>query len=210
MNIWNVTGEVLRYGVKGKMYPKLWIHLNIPSPPSSGLTDNKLFVNFDLDTNLQSPNGKIGEFIQRKLKDVRYAFLSELMVTKIKTSKKDAEGNWINEDIVGVKGRLRNIKLFDSIPTVLNSGFVSGNVSKYHYNESSKQEKLIVGDRYRNPKTNEWGTRDVPVLYNYFESDTTTNLTSKSVFIDGALCGTSLDGQSKTYIWAKKKIILSQ
>lgn len=207
MNVFNLSGEVIRHGVKGKQWPKLWVQVSASSPQGSGLNDNKLFINFDLDANLQSPVGKIGEYIKNKLDSSRYIFMSEVMVTKLPTSKKGDDGNWIKGEIIGAKGKVRNIQLYTTIPPVINTGFASGNVMRYNFNEETKEEKFIVGDRYRNVKTNEWKTRDIPVL----RSNVTDpkDLTSKQVFVEGTLCGTSINGESKTFVWSNKIVVSS-
>jgi len=198
MNIWNLSGEVLRHGIKGSKYPKLWIQVGTSSPRESGINDNKLFINFDLDANPQSPLSKIGEFIKNKLNTSTQIFVSEAMVANIQTSKKDAEGNWTNEDIIGVRGRVSNIALSNVRHPVINDGIVKGAVTKYFYNPETKEEKFIVADKYRNVKTNEWKTRDVPVMRRSVEDP--INLASKYVFVKGTLCGTTLTGESKTFI----------
>lgn len=205
MNIWNLSGEILRHGIKGSKYPKLWIHVSTSSPKGTVLNDNKIFINFDLDANPQSPAGKIGEFIKNKLKTNTQIFISEAMVAKIQTSKKDADGNWTNEDIIGVKGRIRNIALSETPYPIINSGIAKGAVTKYFYNPETKEEKFVVADKYRNVKTNEWKARDVPVLRQGI--DNPMNLTSKYVYVDGTLCGTTLTGESKTFIWANQLIV---
>jgi hypothetical protein len=205
MNSWNISGEVLRHGIRGSKFPKLWIQISLPSPKRSTLSDNKIFINFDLDTNLQSSTGKVGEFIKNKLNSCRYIFVSECMVTKIQTSKKDEAGNWTNEDIVGVKGKIGNIVLSTAPYPIINSGVAKGAVTKYNYNPDTKEEKFIVADKYRNIKTNEWNTRDVPIMRCEVESP--VNLTSKYVFVEGTLCGTTLTGESKTFIWSNNLIV---
>lgn len=205
MNIWNLSGEVLRHGIKGSKYPKLWIHVGTSLPKGSGLSDNKIFINFDLDANEQSPAGKVGAYIKNKLNSANQIFISEAQVANIQKSKKDSEGNWTNEDVVGVKGKIRNIALSDSQYPIMNSGLAKGAVTKYFYNSETKEEKFIVADKYRNVKTNEWKTRDVPIMRPGVENP--IDLTSKYVFVEGTLCGTTLTGESKTYIWANNLIV---
>jgi len=200
MNIWNLSGEVLRHGIKGSKYPKLWVHVGTSSPTGSGINDNKFFVNFDLDTNLQSANGKVGEFVKNKLQTAKFVFISEAMVADIQKSVKDSDGNWTNEYVTGVKAKIKNIKLSDERYPVLNDGIAKGAVSKYYYDPASKIEKFIVEDRYRNVKTNEFKTRDIPVMRQGVENP--EDLSGKYVFVKGTLCGTTLTGESKTFIWA--------
>ena len=205
MNTWNLSGEVLRHGIKGSKYPKLWIHVGISSPKGSGINDNKVFINFDLDDNAQSPLGKVGEYIKNKLTSNNQIFISEAMVAPIQTSKKDVDGNWSNEDITGVKGKIRNITLSNTRYPVINSGIAKGAVTKYLYNPATKEEKFVVADKYRNVKTNEWKARDVPILRREVEDP--LNLTDKYVFVEGNLCGITLTGESKTFIWANQLIV---
>jgi len=205
VNTWNLSGEVLRHGIKGSKYPKLWIHIGTSSPRGSGISDNKIFINFDLDANAQSPSGKIGEYVKNKLTSLSQIFISEAMVAPIQTSKKDADGTWSNEDITGVKGRIRNISLSETRYPIINSGIAKGAVTKYLYNPQTKEEKFIVADKYRNVKINDWKARDVPILRREVESP--LDITGKYVFVEGTLCGTTLTGESKTFIWANQLIV---
>lgn len=204
INSWNVTGEVLRFGVKGKQYPKLWVQLQLPLPKNSTLSENKVFVNFDLDPNTSSKNGKIGQFIQSKLETAKFACLTDATIAYINTSKKLEDGTWANEEVIGIRGKLLHFNLSDNRYPIINHGFAKGIASKYNFN--NKEERFIIDDKYRNPKTNEWKTRHIPVLDTNVDSP--VDLTGKSVFVSGSLCGTTPSGESKVFVWTDKKIVL--
>jgi len=202
MNTWFLAGEVLKHGVKGsKQYPTLWIQTSIISPDAS-IQGNKCFINFSMDANLNSKNGRIGEAIKNKLETCKFFFLQDAMIALITTGKKNDKGEWENEEVPGVRAKLHNLSLslnrFDDI----NTGIVSGTVSKYK--SDGAVEKFIVDERYRNPKTNEWKTRPIPIL------NTTPigkDITGSSVFVQAALCGTTPNRESKTFGWAKRIIL---
>lgn len=204
MNSWNLSGEVLRSGIKGKQYPKLWVQLDIAAPQGYHLSDNRVFINFDLDLNKQSNKGRVGEFVQSQLEKCRFAFVSDITVCKMKQSKKNSAGEWESEEIIGLKSNIKNIVLADSRYPIINQGAISGNVSKFGHDVQKKLSKFVVEDRYRTPKDNTWHSRPIPVL----SADTTddSDLTGKSVFVDGAICGQTPAGENKVYIWTKNLI----
>lgn len=204
MNEWNLSGEILRHGIKGKKYPKLWIHVGISSPPGSNLVDNNVFINFDIDANPNSKAGKIAEFIKDKLKDSNYIFVSNVMVANIPKSKKLDDGTWETTEVTGLKGKIYNIYLGDTRFPVINQGCVEGNVDKYGYDAEHDTEKFIIEDKYRNPKTSEWKARPVPVLN--AKPNSPSNIAGKRAFVQGSICGVTSTGESKTYVWANQQI----
>lgn len=204
MNNWNISGEILKNGIRGKEYPKLWLQVQLDLPKEITIPSNKLFINFDLDKNPTSKNGKIGEFVKNKVQTCHFFFLHEAMITTINQSKKDDKGEWISEEIIGVKGKVGNLTLSDKRIEAINLGLVQGKVVKYAEDSTTSVSKFIVEERYRNPSTNEWKSRLIPLLYN---GSAGQDLTNKYVFVTASLCGTTPDNQSKVYGSVKKLII---
>jgi hypothetical protein len=205
MNTWNITGEVLKWGVKGSdKYPKLWVYVQLSSPKDSNIQDNKIFLNFDIDTNTNSKRGRIGELIKHKLQTNPFIFVSDLMITMISTSKKVGE-EWQKEEIVGVKGKIENIALSTNRYEVMNVGLLKGPVLAYHVDQQTNTRKMIIEERYRNPATNEWKSRNIPVMGLAIPDE--PDLTGKIVFVSGSLCGVTPDGGNKTFGWTKNLIL---
>lgn len=209
MNVWCLSGEVLKFGVKGgQQYPKLWIHVLASAPKDSGIQDNKIFVNFDLDPNNTTKRGRSSEFVKNRLEQGdRFIFVPDCMITMISSSKKGANGEWTKEEIIGVKSKVENIVLATDRFDDINSGFVRGPVQKYYFDSENNLEKFIIEERYRNPKTNEWKSRSIPILNKVTSSQNQVDLTGKFVFVFAAMCGSTPTGENKTFGWAKKLII---
>jgi hypothetical protein len=207
MNVWNLSGEVLKWGVKGgAQYPKLWIHIQCPSPKNSTITDNKIFLNFDLDPNNTTKRGRSSEFIKARLeKGDRFIFVPEAMITMISSSKKGADGQWTKEELIGAKSKVENIVLSTDRFDDINIGFVRGPVQKYYYDQENDLQKFIIEEKYRNPSTNEWKSRIIPILVKLPSSK--DDLTGKFVFVQASMCGVMPNGENKTYGWANKLIV---
>lgn len=209
MNTWCVSGEVVKFGFKGgDKYPKLWIQVLASGPRDSGIQDNKIFMNFDMDPNTSSKRGKVSAYVKSKLEsDSRFVFISDLLIANIPSSKKTPSGEWVKEEMIGVKGRIENICLSTNRFDDINTGFVSGPVVKYYLDVENKLEKFIIEERYRNPSTNEWKSRSIPILNKLEDVNSTVDLTGKIVFVLPTLCGTTAAGESKTFGWARKLIV---
>lgn len=205
MNSWALSGEVLKHGIKGSKYPKLWVLLSVPAPKDSNITDNKLFINFDLDPNKSSPRGKVGDYIVNKLKSSNFMFVSDVIITKVQVSKKLDNGEWENEEMVGLKGNIKNISLDRNRFEVINSGFASGNIGAC--SSSDANSRLIIEDKYRNVATGEWKTRDIPVYKANWNAP--SDLSGKSTFVEGTVCGVTPSGENKVFVWANKLILTS-
>ena len=201
MNIWNFSGEVLKHGIKGTKYPKLWLQVRLPHPSGWVLDNNNLFLNFDFDANPSTKGGKICSYIKDRLDKDRFFFLHEAFVTGIQIGKKVGE-EWINEEVPGIKGRVSNLKLSSKPFQDINIGLVQGTVSQYFYNEEENVSKFIVEDRYRNPKDNTWKSRKIPLLLPVKMED----LTGKQVFAQAAICGKTPQKIDKVYGLVKKLI----
>lgn len=204
MNNWNISGEVLRHGIKGSKFPKLWIQVGLQSPHPS-ISENKLFITFDLDPNPNSKAGKAGEYIKSKLENSNYFFLQEGLVAMIQVSKKLDNGDWQNDDVIGFKGRLNNLALSNNSFDDINMGFACGIVSKYSYDIDKKLERFIVEEKYRNVKTGEWKSRPIPILREQTEEP--NSLVDKKVFVFAKLCGVTPEGEAKVFGLSKKLII---
>ncbi len=199
MNIWNFSGEILKHGMKGTKFPKLWIQVRLPHPQGWVLPENTFFVNFDFDANPSTKSGKISAFVKDRLSKDRFCFLSEAMIAPIQTSKKVGE-EWQTEEVTGIKGRLGNLKLSSKPFVDINIGLVQGSVSQFALTDTTT--KIIVEDRYRNPKDNTWKSRKIPLLLPFSAEDRTNS----QVFVQAALCGKTPDNQSKVYGLVKKLI----
>ena len=210
MNVWCISGEVLKYGVKGgQQYPKLWIHVLTSSPKDSAIQDNKIFINFDLDPNNTTKKGRSSEFIKSRLEQGdRFIFVPDCMVTMINSSKKTANGEWTKEEIIGIKSKVENIVLSNDRFDDINLGLVRGPAQKYYFDAENNLEKFVVEERYRNPKTNEWKSRTIPILNKLASGQQPQgDLGGKFVFVQAAMCGVTPSGENKTYGWAKKLIV---
>lgn len=199
MNIWNFSGEVLKHGIKGTKFPKLWIQVRLPHPQGWVLKDNTFFVNFDFDNNPTTKSGKISAFIKDRLEKDRFFFLSEAMIAPIQTSKKVGD-EWINEEVTGVKGRVGNLKLSSKPFPDINLGIVQGAISQSAVSENSVT-KIIVEDRYRSPKDNTWKSRKIPLLLSSSEE-----LPNTSIFAQACLCGKTPENTDKVYGLIRKLI----
>jgi len=204
MNNWNISGEVLRHGIKGSKYPKLWIQVELQSPIPS-ISENKLFISFDLDPNPSSKAGKAGEYIKNKLENSNYFFLQEGLIAMVQTSKKLDNGEWQNEDVIGFKGRLNNLSLSNNSFDNINMGLACGIVSKYNHDQEKKIERFIIEEKYRNVKTGEWKSRPIPILRE--EVSESNPLIGKKVFVFAKLCGATPEGEAKIFGLSKKLII---
>jgi hypothetical protein len=205
MNTWNISGEVIKWGTKGsEQYPKLWIYVQLSCPKHSNIQDNKVFINFDIDPNTSTKKGKVAELIKSKLNTNSFIFISDAMITMISSSKKVGD-TWQKEEMPGVKAKIDNICLSSTRFEICNIGLLKGPVTSYSNDETSNTYKMIVEERYRNPVTNEWKSRSIPILG--LSTPNQQNLTGKLVFVNGMLCGTTPDGGSKTFGWAEHLIV---
>lgn len=205
MNNWNVTGEVLKHGIKGAQYPKLWVHISLHSPKELNLPSNKIFINFDIDPNPQSKKGRTAEFIKSRLDTDRFIFIREAMVVPVKVSKKDEQGGWISEEVTGVKSNISNINLFKTRPDNVNIGIVYGKIVSYQYNPNVNMSKVLLEERYRNIKTNEFKSRQIPICV---IGELEGNPIDTYCFVNAMLCGTTPSGEGKVYGFAKNIIRL--
>lgn len=205
MNNWNISGEIIRHGIKGDKYPKLWIQVELASPKELNIQQNRLFINFDLDSNPNSKFGKVAENIKNKLQTDKFFFLSEAMICFIKKSTKGDNGEWISEDVIGTKGKINNLTLSSTRFDNINLGIASGKVINYMYSASSDFTKFVIEERYRLPNNNEWKSRSIPILY---KGSFGKDLTGTYVFSNAMLCGNTPENESKVYGLAKKVILL--
>ena len=206
MNSWNLSGEVIRSGVKGKQYPKLWLQVAIPSPRDSLVQDNKVFITFDSDANPNSRLGKIAEYIKATVASKKFIFVSECMIAPIRQSRKLESGEWENYDVTGIRGKLPNITLSSDRFELINLGIVKGLVIASGYDEEKQAYKFVVEERYRTPIDNKWRSREIPMLYK--SEDSSIKLDNRNIFVTASLCGTTTDRESKTFGWTNKIILL--
>ncbi len=204
MNSWSISGEILKFGVKGQKYPKLWIQVELPTC-SPNITENKFFVNFDIDPNPNSKKGKAAAYIKAKLKDHRFFFLADATIANVQTSKKLEDGTWQNEDVVGVRANISNLVLSKERYAECNVGMASGIVSLWNHDPTSNIEKFITMDSYRNVSTGEYKDRPIPVLHE--NPANIADLSKKKVFTVGKLCGQTPSGESKVFALAKTVIV---
>lgn len=206
MNIWNLSGEILKHGIKGTQYPMLWMLVRLPSPTGFNLQDNKVFVNVDIPTG-NSKMVRVADYVKSKLKEFQdkslFVCLADVSVVPIKVGKKKDDGTWENEEVTGLKAKLGNLYLSEARYPTMNTGFIMGNVS--HELKVEAGYKLIVQDRYRNVSTNEWKTRPAPIYYPFNNSHKTdTSYQGKNALVNGSICGQTPEGESKIYIWANQ------
>jgi hypothetical protein len=203
MNNWNISGQILKHGIKGNQYPKLWIQVELYSPKELTLPNNRFFINFDIDTNSQSKKGRAAEFIKSKLENNKFFFLREAMVAPIKVSEKDKDGNWLNKEVTGVKANIMNLNLFSDRQDNINIGILYGKIVTYAYNAEQNMSKIILEERYRNIQTNEFKSRQIPVM---MIGELSGNPVDTYCFVSAMLCGTTPSGESKVYGFAKNII----
>lgn len=193
MNCFNISGQVKAFGEKGTTYKTLWVSIELPTEQ----TPNVVFVQFPLDANASSRKGKLGEYIKSQLQKGMSIFISDVTMTPLKFSKKNEAGEWVQEERIGLRGGLSNIILGGNY-TAVNLALVEGKVTKHN------EKKLIVEESYRNPASNEWKTRPIPVLIDdpvaYMYSG--NNLVGKDVFILGKTAAT----ETSVYLLAKNII----
>jgi len=203
MNNFNISGEILRFGIKGTQYPKLWIHAQLISPKELDIEHNKVFINFDIDPNPNSKKGKAAEYVKSKLQTSSFFFVSEAMITQVKLSKKVGD-TWETEETTGIKANINNLTLSSSRIDSVNIGLCKGKVSAYTYTESTDYSKIMVEERYRNPLNNEYKSRYLPMLY---KGSMGSDITGRTVFVNAMLCGMTPNRESKVYGLAKKIIV---
>lgn len=203
MNSWNVSGEILKHGIKGTTYKTLWIQASLTTPHES-VQSNKIFINFPMEQDTSTKKGRIAAAIIAKLEKNRFFFAQDLSVVAITVGTKKEDGTWDNKEVPGVRGNISNLSLSSERHPDLNIGCVSGTVGKYVCLESGV-EKYLIEEKYRNPKTNEYKVRLIPI---YNNNPLGKDITGRNVFISASLCGVTPDRESKTYGWLKKIIVL--
>lgn len=204
MNSWNLAGTILKHGIMGKEYPKLWVQVELNAPKELTLPNNKFFINFDLDNNPSSKNGRAGEYVKSRLTTHTFFFIHDAMIAKLSKSKKQEDGTWTKEEIIGVKGKISNITFYNKRVEAINLGLVQGKVLSFNHDTTTNTSKFLVEERYRNVKTGEWKSREIPLLH---IGSVGEDLTNKYVFVTAFLCGTTPDNQSKIYGLVKNLII---
>lgn len=202
MNSWFLTGEVLKHGIKGTTFKTLWIQAVVSSPDIS-IQSNKIFLNFPIDSDTSSKKGRIAQAVISKLEKSRFFFAQDIAVVPINVGVKKEDGTWDNKEVPGVRGNISNLSLSTERYPELNNGSVSGTVGKYI--TTASVEKYLIQERYRNPKTNEYKIREVPILN---PNPVGQDLTGKSVYVSAIMCGVTPERESKTFGWTKKIIIL--
>lgn len=203
MNSWFLTGEVLKHGIKGTTYKTLWIQAAITSPHES-IQSNKVFLNFPIDSDTSTKKGRIGQAVISKLDKCRFFFAQDIAIVPINVGVKKEDGSgWDNKEVPGVRGNISNLSLSQERYPLLNNGSVSGTVGKYI--TTGSVEKYLVQERYRNPKTNEYKIREVPILN---PNPVGQDLSGKSICVFASMCGVTPERESKTFGWAKNIIIL--
>lgn len=203
MNNFNISGEILKFGIKGTQYPKLWIQAQLASPKELDIEHNRFFINFDIDPNPNSKKGKVAEYIKSKLQNCSFFFLSEAMITQIKLSKKVGD-TWETEETTGVKANINNLVLASNRFEPINVGLCKGKVTAYTYTESTQYSKIMLEERYRNPLNNEYKSRHIPILY---KGSFGFDITNSFLFTYNMLCGTTPSKESKVYALAKKVVV---
>lgn len=205
MNTWFLSGEVIKVGIKGKQYPKLWIQLVTTTPKDSSLQTNKLFITCDSDANQNSKLGRLADQIQHQSNTNKFIFIHDAMMAKIQHSKKLDSGEWEVTELPGFKAKLPNISLSSERYPLANTGIVKAKATNVKYDFEAKAYKFILEEQYRTPTDNKWKTRLIPM---YYPSEEKLDMENKQVFITASACGVTLTGESKAYGWANKLIIL--
>lgn len=203
MNDWYLSGEVIKHGIKGNKYPILWIQALLSSPKELGLSDNRLFINFAYDNDPNSKAGRTGSYIKDKLvTGNKYFFLSNATVGPVKLSKKNDQGEWETDEVIGVKGNINKLHIANTRYPDFNVGYVEGKMLNYF--ESNDVSKFLISESYRNIQDNSWKTREIPIM------SPTADLpaTSGTFFVCAALCGKTLVGEDKVYGYTRKSIKL--
>ena len=192
MNTWNFSGTLKNSGIKGTKYQKFWIMLELPD-------SSTLFINSDVDSDPNSYSGKAFSRLQPSIEKGDNIFIKDATLTNIKIGKKDDEGNWTNEEKLGIKVAMTRIHKMRSVDTPINCGLLEGIVTAH------SESKLIIENRYRLPSTNEWKSRSVPVKIDesieYYSRG--TSLEGQRVFIRGEVNSTP----DKIFVIAKQMIL---
>lgn len=196
MNSWSFSGEVLKHGIKGTKFPKLWMQVLLQSPQGYRI-ENKFFMDFEFTTDTKTVLGKICSLIKNQLDSSRFFFLHDALVAPIKVNKKKEDDTWEVVEVTGIKGKIKNLTLYPHRTPIINTGVVQGEV------KVSKDGKLLVEDRYRNPKDNTWKSRLVPLLVNKQENIKE----SDKIFAVSSLCGRTESGEDRIHGLVNKIIV---
>ncbi len=200
MNTWTVSGAVIAQGIKGKKYPTLWVNIELPVPKQLQMGKNNVFVNFSLDTNLSSSNGKVGEYVKNTLDSTKFVCVSEAIVSELPFSKRGDDGEWKTIHKPGLKAGIKKIDILNERPPDINIGLVKGKVVE------QTGEKVFIEDRYRIPSTGEWKSRKIPLLL--LGADQLA-LVGKLVFVQAHICGATPSGVSKTFGVSDNYVVLT-
>lgn len=201
MNSWNISGEILSLGVKGKQYPKLWIKTRLSAPKGVQI-DNTLFLNFDIP----NQSVKYSDYIQTQYQSKPFFILIDSTIAPITKNKLNANKEWEKETVIGVKGKLHSLHISDKRFEQINVGLVKGKVSEFGYFMESNHCKYIVEERYRNVATNQWASRKVPLLS--LGQPEFGDPTGKEVFCTAELCGVIPPNTQRVYGLIKTMTVL--
>jgi hypothetical protein len=123
-----------------------------------------------------------------------FVHISSGKVAKMKRAKKVGDV-WEDYHETGFRtGNSRDLTVYKFSVTHRNTGTVSGKVIKQVGNQ------VIIEDRYRNPKTDTYDTREVPII---LPDDVCKEYLNKYICVYGSLCGKNPKGESKTFVVAK-------
>lgn len=205
MNSWNITGEIVRYGIKGTKFQQLWIQARLALPKGLTIPENQVFINFPYDPNPSSKAGKTCAYINSQLSATnpcRFFFISDATVGPVKLNRKGEDGEWVTEEITGVRGKINHFHLSEKRFPEMNLGLIEGKI--LNIADMGEYSKFIISERYRNPQDNTWKSRDVPILA--LTADLPDVVVSRNLFLETALCGVTPSGESKVYGYSRKVI----
>lgn len=194
------TGQVKKFGIQGKQFPKLWIAMTLPDAGYNGvmIQGNSVFVQVRMGT-------KAADMLHSKLEVGKYILVQSAIITDIKRSRKvEGTDEWEQYTETGVQGRANAIYLSDRPYPEINFGSARGKVTTHKGNKINIVESYMYPSKDGGPMVK--GTRNIPVL---LETDNTLgDLTNRVVYVIGEVSGKTPEGKAKVFVVASPAIVL--
>ena len=204
-NIWTFNGIVKKAkasrgteGGKPATWGSMWMLVQLNpvdcqvNQKQLKIDKNELFINIDLDYTKYKIDTLTNIIPDTKI------FVKSARIQKIQRSKKDVDGSWKKYEETGIKAYQRDVSITNN-PIDVNLGIISGKVLIQGSN------KIIVADNYWAPNTEEWKTREIPIL---LDDSVVQDYRDRYVFAICELVGKNDKNEMQTYGITKKICVI--